>query len=226
MRRLKQLAALVLTGTLLLAMAGCSQTGSAQQSDTVTVAGSGEVLLEPDLAVINLGVESTGATPEAARSANATAVNATVDAVKALGVEEKDIQTSSMNLGESYTTTGYEMSTRLTVTVRSVDSIGQVLDAAIAAGTNELNSVRFGGSSGEEAYGQALDAAVESARQSAEKMAAAEGRTLGKVLSVQEETSGAVTVRAEEDGTLTDSENLLLGRDSVTAEVIVTFELN
>ena len=176
--------------------------------------------------MINLGVESTGATPEAARSANATAVNATVDAVKALGVEEKDIQTSSMNLGESYTTTGYEMSTRLTVTVRSVDSIGQVLDAAIAAGTNELNNVRFGVSSGEEAYGQALDAAVESARQSAEKMAAAEGRTLGKVLSVQEETSGAVTVRAEEDGTLTDSENLLLGRDSVTAEVIVTFELN
>ena len=45
MRRLKQLAALVLTGTLLLAMAGCSQTGSAQQPDTVTVAGSGEVLL-------------------------------------------------------------------------------------------------------------------------------------------------------------------------------------
>ena len=86
--------------------------------------------------------------------------------------------------------------------------------------------MRFGVSSGEEAYGQALDAAVESARQSAEKMAAAEGRTLGKVLSVQEETSGAVTVRAEEDGTLTDSENLLLGRDSVTAEVIVTFELN
>ena len=122
MRRLKQLAALVLTGTLLLAMAGCSQTGSAQQPDTVTVAGSGEVLLEPDLAVINLGVESTGATPEAARSANATAVNATVDAVKALGVEEKDIQTSSMNLGESYTTTGYEMSTQLTVTVRSVNA--------------------------------------------------------------------------------------------------------
>ena len=227
MKRLwKKALSLLLAGALLLALAGCADAQSAGAADTVTAAGSGEVQLEADLACITLGVETDGATPEAVRSANTAAINATADAVRALGVEERDIQTTDLRLGENYQGSGYTMSCQLEITVRDIDQVAAVLDAAIAAGTNTLNSVEYGVSTGEEAYGQALDAAVESARQSAEKMAAAEGRTLGKVLSVEEQTSGGVTIRAEEDGSYSDGENLRLGRDSVTAEVVVTFELN
>ena len=88
----KAILALVLAGALVMSLAGCgAQPQGAAAPQTVTVNGTGEVEAVPDIAILNLGVESQGDTTEAARNANTESVNATIEAVKELGVAEEDV---------------------------------------------------------------------------------------------------------------------------------------
>ena len=233
---MKRLSALLLAGTLALGLAGCAVQNSAEKlPETITVGGSGEIKAAPDIAILRLGVESRGATPEAARASNSEAINATMEAVKAAGVDEADIQTSNIYLRNNYdgngNVSGYRMSVDMEIIVRDIDKAGEVIDASIAAGTNSLDRVSYGLSNESERYGQALEAAVQSARQSAERIAAAEGRTVGKMLSVTESGTG-ITVYANPDtggGTAVmgaaRNTSVMKGTESVRAELQVVFEL-
>ena len=155
-----------------------------ENDDTITVTGKAGMEATPDIAQVTIGVSSRANTPQAARQDNAQAMNATLDAILALGIEEKDIQTSNMNMYNTYgdygTVTGYRMSTDLTITVRDITKAGEVVDAAIAAGSNELGGVKYLVSNRDELYNQALSDAVELARQKAEDLAAAAGKQVDR----------------------------------------------
>ena len=232
----KAILALVLAGALAMSLAGCgAQPQGAADSQTVTVNGTGEVKATPDIAILQLGVESRGSTSEEARSANAKAINATVEAVKGLGVAQEDVQTSNMYLRPTYGdlggVTGYRMNVDLEITVRDISKAGQVVDAAIGSGSNTLNRFSYAVSNESELYGQALEAAVKSARLTAEKLAAADGRTVGKMLSVTEYGSG-VTVKANPETAganrtpaYDSSTTVMAGTDIISARVEVVFEL-
>lgn len=206
--------------------------------DTITVNGKAGLELAPDVAQIRIGVETSGSTPGIARQQNSEAVNATVAAVTALGVEEADIKTDDMNLWNRYDNygnrAGYRMTTSLTIIVRDIEKAGEVVDAAIEAGSNEMNGISYLLSNRDELYSTALTDAVELARQKAEALAALEGRSLGEVLSITETSDAVATVRAlanpDVGGGDAVSENarstvIQPGRTSVSAEVTVVFRL-
>ncbi len=199
-----------------------------ENDDTITVTGKAGMEATPDIAQVTIGVSSRANTPQA--------MNATLDAILALGIEEKDIQTSNMNMYNTYgdygTVTGYRMSTDLTITVRDITKAGEVVDAAIAAGSNELGGVKYLVSNRDELYNQALSDAVELARQKAEDLAAAAGKQVGMVKQITETSDAATTRRtydmnADTGGALAEGLKTVIqpGSTNIDAEVQVIFAL-
>lgn len=242
------IAALVVT--LALSLGGCAA-GTAAPSDTtvhlqqeaepdtVTVTGRSGMEATPDVAKISVGVSSRAATPAAAREQNTVAINATLEALKALGIEDKDIQTTNMNMWNSYDSNGnivgYRMSTDLAVYVRDIERAGEVVDAAISAGSNELNGVEYLLSNEDEIYQAALTDAIDLARQKAEAMAAAAGKTVGQVKKIEETSRAVATVRDYSEFANPDTSGAAMnakadtvirpGSTSVSAQVQVIFEM-
>ena len=122
----QRIIALLTTGLLILSLAGCAAQNTTAQTlpESVTAGGSGKATAAADIAQLTLGVETEGATTEAAREKNAEAVQAAVDFLTGMGVAESDIKTERIYLGEQYDG-GYQMSTRMTVLVREVDRAGE-----------------------------------------------------------------------------------------------------
>ena len=195
------------------------------------------------MARVTVGVVSTGSTSEAAREANAQAMSDTQAALMELGVAEEDMKTSDISLRPTYsyssgysegTINGYRMSTSLVVTVRDLEQVGEVLDAAIGAGSNSLDSLDFLVSNQDELYNEALADAVELARQKAELLAQAAGKGVGEALTIEETSRAVATVRENPDtggGNLmaaaTDTARTVVqeGSTTIEAEVEVVFTM-
>ncbi len=123
----------------------------------IHVTGQGKVSIEPDLAVLNLGVETRGATVSEAREAAAAAMAAVMESLTSEGVEDKDIQTSRFDINDDRewqeitengvrtsksVLVGYRVRNNLTVKVRDLDSVSAVIDGAAEAGGD---AIRFNG---------------------------------------------------------------------------------
>ncbi len=159
---------------------------------TITVSATGTVSVDPDTAVVTLGVQANAATgAEAMDQVNSSSV-ALTEALVAAGIAEEDIQTSGLNL---WTTTddrgevnGYQASLSVNVTIRDIAAVGPTIDTAQqAAGPGfTISGVSFSFADPESVLEQARIDAVESARTKAEQYAAAAGLTLGDVVSIIE----------------------------------------
>ena len=136
-----------------------STSGSVGQSG-LWVTGEGSVTMEPDLALLNLGVDATGDTVAEARDTTATAMDAIVKALKLRGLEDKDIQTQSFNIFPMYeyvelvedgrrsgqqVLVGYRVSNTASVKIRDLDNVGEIIDEVAKAGGNEtrINGISF-----------------------------------------------------------------------------------
>lgn len=223
----RKIIAMLTAGLLVLGLTGCGAQSTAQTPpESVTAGGAGKVTTAADVVELSLGVETEGGSTEAVRQKNAEAVQAAVEFLTGMGVAEADIRTDSMNLSERYGG-GYEMSTRITVLVRELDRAGEAIDGVVNAGVNEIYSVEYGVADEAALYKQALELAAADARESAQKMAEAAGRTLGEVIAVEEDSyGGAELVRQQaEDGSFVQGIPSSPGDLSVTAEVRATYEL-
>ena len=222
----QKIAALLAAGLLILGLTGCTAQNSAQApAESVTAGGSGRATAAADVVQLTLGVDSEGADTGTVRQQNAETVQAAVDFLTGMGVDQSDIRTESINLGERYNG-GYEMSTTLTVLLREPDRAGEAIDGVVEAGVNNIYDVEYGVADEAALYEKALEDAAADARESAQKMAEAAGRTLGEVISVEESSDGSAAVRQqEEDGSFSDGVLSSPGDLSVTAEVRVTFAL-
>ncbi len=147
--------------------------GDEIQINTINVAGTGTVTASPDKAVVYLGVQTQSIDATAAQQENAEKMDGIIAALKDAGISEDDMETSgySMYPMRSYeakepTITGYVVSNRLMVTVTDVDKVGDIIDTAVNAGANEVQSVSFtlSDDSRQDARAQALENAVEAAR--------------------------------------------------------------
>jgi uncharacterized protein YggE len=174
---------------------------SAQTSnDTgISVSGQGRVRIKPNLATTSIGVETAAATLAEATSQSNAKMTAIIDKIKGLGVAEKDIQTTAYNVtpvtnvsrqGEPPRITGYRVLNQLSITIRKIDDVGKILDAAVAAGANNVYGISFGVDDPTPYQQQARAAAVKDAQDKATQLAKAAGITLGKVISI---TEGGVT---------------------------------
>ena len=161
---------------------------------TITVPGSGSVRVEPDVAALRLGVVTIRPTAAAARSAAATTMRSVVDSLIQAGVDRRDLRTTLVNLdavrdysaGGTPTVTGYQLTTPVEATIRAIDTVGGVIDAALAAGATSLDGLGFQVAEPGAALTEARRLAVADARGRAETLAAEAGVTVGHVLEIVE----------------------------------------
>jgi hypothetical protein len=180
---------------------------------SITVVGRGEVKTKPDIATVNLGVEVTAPTvSEAMTQANAR-MKTILAAMKSLGIADKDVQTSNFSINYerqnpaapigSETTSGgksgsdqmpdgfYRVNNMIQVTIRDLDNVGDVLDAAVEAGANNVWGVSFGLDDTDALEDQAREKAVGDARARAESLAKLNGVTVGDVIAISEVIGGS-----------------------------------
>jgi uncharacterized protein YggE len=168
---------------------------------TISIEGRGEVMATPDMAQINSGVTTQGATAREALDANTAAMADLIAELKAAGIEPRDIQTSGFSVNPNYVYTderdangyslppkinGYQVSNTVTVTVRKLDTLGSILDKSVTVGANTINGVSFSVADPSELYDEARKAAFADARARAELYATAAGSTLEGILSISE----------------------------------------
>jgi hypothetical protein len=162
---------------------------------TITVMGSGQVNARPDQAVIRLGVYTDADKASDAMSANSERMQALLDALKAAGIKIEDIQTQGINVSPRYapdgtsTVTGFTATNVVSVRVRDVAKVGDVLDKALAAGANTIEGLSFEVSDQTALLSQAREAAMDNAHQTAEQLAKLAGEQLGVVSSISESVS-------------------------------------
>ena len=153
---------------------------------------------EPDLATVSAGVTTQARTAVEAMRLNASQMDAVIRRIKSLGVDEEDIQTTGINLNAQYDYDrtqqrqifrGYQVSNRVSVTLRDIDATGEVLDALVAAGATDLGGPGFSRENDDEAKAQARRAALESARAQAMEYASWAGYSGLRLLEVNETIS-------------------------------------
>jgi uncharacterized protein YggE len=162
----------------------------------ISVSGTGKVRAKPDVARTSIGVEVTGASLAEATALSNKQMTAVIEKLKSMGVAEKDIQTTQYNIypvtqqsnrqGVPPTITGYRVSNQLSVTIRKIDDTGKVLDAAVAAGANQVYGISFSVDNPAPYEQQARAAAVKDAQDKAAQLAKAANITLGKIVVINE----------------------------------------
>ena len=161
---------------------------------TISVTGTGRVILAPDVADLRLGVSVQRSTVRAARADAAKAMTAVIAALKKVGIADADIQTSGITLQPQYDYSngnvprriGYQFSNSLAITVRKLDILGDAIDDALAAGATTLDSVSFRVDDETKAEAQARTAAMADAKAKAQALATAAGVTIDGVSSITE----------------------------------------
>lgn len=188
------LAAVVL-GPLLSIRPILANDPTASAEHTISVSGTGHIVLSPDTADLRLGVSSTAKTVKEARSLAATSMTAVIASLKKLGIADKDIQTTMLSLQPTYDystntnpprLTGYQLSNAVAVTIRDLDKVGDAIDAALAAGATSLDGVSFRVADQTAAERQARQAAMTEAKAKAKSLADAAGVSIAGVVSISE----------------------------------------
>jgi uncharacterized protein YggE len=192
--RTKFLVFAVLAFALILSACGPTTINQAAPENirTLNVNGIGQVDLTPDIAYIYIGVHDEAATASEAVNANKTHTNSVIAAIKKAGVAEKDIRTSNFSIWPSQqyspegkvTGTIYMVDNSVYITVRDLNNLGNLLDDAITAGANSVNSITFDVADKTEAVKTARAKAVEDAKLQAQELADAAGISLGSVQNI------------------------------------------
>jgi len=185
---------LVSVMVLALALSACGgQAAAPVESRTLSVNGSGTVYLTPDIAYIYIGVHTEN--PDIARAVanNNTQAQTLVNALKAFGVDDKDIQTSNFSVWASQqydpetglsNKTVYMVDNTVYVTVRDLTKLGRLLNTAVGAGANSINSIQFDVADKTAAMIEARQKAVDNAASLADELAGAANITLGEIQTI------------------------------------------
>ena len=202
-RRLTALgiAALALVALTAAACGSDTTVNTSPSGEGISVSGIGRVAVEPDVGVINLGVEVTEDSVGEARSGAAEALGAIRDSLDGNGVEERDITTRFFNIFPQFDferrdgqpeIIGFTVSNQIEVKVRDIDRLSDILDEAIEAGGDAIrvNGIRFEVDEPEQFLEEARRLAVEDARAKAEQLADLAGVELGKARTISESSGG------------------------------------
>lgn len=157
-------------------------------ADTVAVYGQGKVAITPDQATITFGYENENADPKKAQDDNKAKVEQIINAVKAQGLNDTDIQTVTYRVYRVYNTKNFAVCNMMQVKTGDIEKTSNIMKAAYDAGANEFWDVQFDIIKRQEAYINALNLAMKRAREKAEKLASDEGRSVAGVITIEEGT--------------------------------------
>lgn len=204
----------------------------------LVVTGEGTAYARPDTVAVNLGIQVTGGTAAEALTAANRVMNAVIEALRAQGARDEDIQTAGLSLfpitapprqgdTEPPRIIGYRASDTVNVMFTRAEQAGAAIDAAVAAGANTVGGVRFTVRDTKALRAQAAAEAIAAAKAEAEAMAQALGVRLGQVLQVEEDVSGGPIrpVEALARGQAADATPIQPGQVAVTVRVRLTYAL-
>jgi uncharacterized protein len=216
-----------LTATFRTGGAGAADPTPAASDRGITVQGTGTVSAEPDEAQLTLGVETRADTAEAALAANATRMQAVIAAVKRAG--GKDVETQSVWLNpwtNENGAAGYVATNTVSASI-GIAGTGDLIDAATAAGANQVSGPTMTIDDEEALYRRALQAAVKQARERAEVLAEATASRLGRVVAVVEsgQASPLPYAARAEMAAADASTPIEPGKREIAASVTVTFAI-
>ena len=197
----------------LLSLSACSTPlapASAADGDTtrtLSVSGSGVAYGTPDIATVQIGVQSRNTDAAAAVADNTTRMNAVTAAIKELGVADVDIQTTNFSIypqqdydpqtGQPTGTTTYVVDNSVNITLRDLTQVGAVLGRVAEAGANNIYGISFGVSDPAALEAEARAKAMADAKARAEQLAQAAGVTLDVHITISEYMGGAGPIYAD-----------------------------
>jgi len=168
-----------------------------QQTYTITIDGEGKVTATPDIAEISLGLQTENVKVASAQKENTDKMNQIIAELKSMGIEAKDIKTASYTIYPNYdypsgrqVLKNYVVSQNVTVKIRSLDKIGDVVQKAATLGANQIGGLSFTIDEPEKIKQQARELALIAAKQKAESLAKLAGVRLGKLVSFTESAYG------------------------------------
>ena len=218
---------------------------------TITINGKGEVQATPDVSKFQATVEETAKDQSAALAATSTKVNALIDALKAIGIEEKDIKTEYTSVNPKYeyqspkmeimmypptpanpVITGYTSSHTLSVKVRNLDNVAKVQKAFADAKVQNVSGPDLSVDDPDALKLEAREKAITDAKDQAKVLAKQLGVRLGKVVSFNESgNEGGVypmmmSARADVAMKVANPEaNVAAGEQTITSNVSVTYHI-
>jgi len=188
-------------GLLLASAPGLAQENRPESAPRIAVTGEGEARAVPDMAVMNLTVLREAETAREALTGNNEAMTAVLAALKQDGVAERDLQTTGLNIRPRYIhpnkdnrlrepkIVGYTVTNGLTVRIRELKAVGEVLDRSVTLGINQGGQLAFVNDDTRPILSEARKKAVADALDKARTLAEAAGVKLGKVLAMSEQSS-------------------------------------
>jgi uncharacterized protein YggE len=215
-------------------------TTAAAALNTITVGANGSIKVEPDIAYVNLAVETRGASASAAQQANANKFAAVEKALyEKFAIDKKDVQTTGFFVQPEYNytdkegrkLTGYLSVHAIQVNYRKLTEIGKLLDALSAAGANRMDGVQFATEKTDEYELQALQKAMVNAEAKAKVLAGSAKRQLLGVVNIVQgaATSPPIMYRAEAkimaDSAGSSASSVQTGQIEITTSVTVQYEM-
>lgn len=216
--------------------------GEKKEKDRFSVSGSGIVYAKADIANINVGLK-TGAKKTAVEATQEATlkINNIIEQLKKLKIDEKDIKTSDYNLNPIYNwteergqeLTGYEVMQTLSLKIRDLNVIGDVIAKTTEQGANQIGSISFTIDDEFALKNQARELAIEKAKEKAEMIAKQAGMKLGAIKNVTENVNPEMQPRYANvamdaqgaDGKELSAPNIQTGQNEIKIEVNVTYEV-
>jgi uncharacterized protein len=199
----------------------------------ISVNGEATVSVAPDQAQIDAGVTSEAKTAREASEANNAAMGKVLLALKGAGLEEKDYQTSRLSLQPQYAQnrtgpsaiTGYRAGNRVSIKLRDVTKVANVIDTLVGAGANEIGGIHFVVSQASKLLDEAREKAVADARRKAEIYAKAAGVTLGEPLGISEEGAAVPVFRGKVAAPMALNAPVSPGEETLSVTVSVSWAI-
>ena len=225
----RPLAFVVVTATWLTAPA-LAQT---MPPPAISVTGEANVSVAPDQAQIDGGVTSEAKTAREASDANNAAMGKVLLALKGAGIEEKDYQTLRLSLQPQYAQNraapspfvGYRASNRVTVRIRDVAKVANVIDVLVGAGATDIGGINFTVSQASKHLDEAREKAIADARRKAEIYAKAAGVTLGEPISISEEGAPVPLYRGKMAAPMAAGAPVAQGEERLSVTVSVSWAI-
>jgi uncharacterized protein YggE len=164
----------------------------------ISVAGEGEATAPPDMATVRTGVATQAETAKDALNQNNAAMQKVLGLLKELEIADKDVQTAGFNVHPVFEhdpqgrtepkVTAYRVTNEVQVRVRKLASLGDVLDALVQVGSNQISGVAFDVDDSEGILNEARSRAIRNAKSRADVYAQAAGVSVGRVLQISEQS--------------------------------------
>ncbi|OGZ33989.1 MAG: hypothetical protein A2Y98_00800 [Candidatus Portnoybacteria bacterium RBG_19FT_COMBO_36_7] len=210
-----------------------------KEKNSITISGEGKIFATPDIGVVDLGVVSEANTVAAAQKDNVTKMNKITQAMKDLGVEEKDLKTTNYNISLRYQYNnyynrsdiiGYEVNQTLEVKIRDLDKVGDIIAKAAELGANQVGSLAFTFDDPEKLNQDARIKAIANAKEKADTLSSSLGVKLVRIINFSESSYIPPTPYYSEKalgigGGGASTPDIQTGQNEVTSSVTIVYEI-